>query len=250
MKNKIKISWQVWLAVGLVAVAAIVYLFEYEVFHNRDTIFVWILNDIAFVPINVLLVTLFLDKLFRYREKQQRLHKMNMVIGAFFSEVGTTLLRSLSKDEIRGKELTDLLCVKPSWSEQEYLSAKNKLHTHQFDIVFNREVFEYLKQFLIDKRVFMIGLLENQTLLEQESFSDMLWATFHLAEELALRENFDTLPKPDHDHINLDAKRAYVALINQWIDYMLHLKKAYPYLYSLPVRMNPFNKDASPIITG
>jgi hypothetical protein len=39
-------------------------------------------------------------------------------------------------------------------------------------------------------------------------------------------------------------KRAFSALVNVWLGYMHHLKKEYPYLYSLAVRTNPFNPEA------
>jgi hypothetical protein len=38
-------------------------------------------------------------------------------------------------------------------------------------------------------------------------------------------------------------------LISQWVDYMKHLKKNYPYLFSLAIRINPFNPDASAVVT-
>ena len=41
-------------------------------------------------------------------------------------------------------------------------------------------------------------------------------------------------------------KRAYVLLIREWLDYMSHLRTDYPYLYSLAVRTNPFDPEASP----
>jgi hypothetical protein len=38
-------------------------------------------------------------------------------------------------------------------------------------------------------------------------------------------------------------------LISQWVDYMKHLKKNYPYLFSLAIRINPFIPDASAVVT-
>lgn len=35
----------------------------------------------------------------------------------------------------------------------------------------------------------------------------------------------------------------------QWLDYLEHLKIQYPYLFSLAARKNPFDPDASPIVT-
>jgi len=66
--------------------------------HFRDShhIILYLIGDIAFLPIQVLLVTLIIDRLLSAREKQAMLKKMNMVIGAFFSEVGSQLLKSFS----------------------------------------------------------------------------------------------------------------------------------------------------------
>ncbi|MDD4202454.1 MAG: hypothetical protein PHQ52_03215 [Candidatus Omnitrophica bacterium] len=48
----------------------------------------------------------------------------------------------------------------------------------------------------------------------------------------------------DKEHIKIDLARAYKALIKEWVFYMEHLSKDYPYLYSFAVRKNPFNKNA------
>ncbi len=47
-------------------------------------------GDIAFVPIEVLMVTLIIHRLLTEREKRAMLKKMNMVIGAFFQRSGNT----------------------------------------------------------------------------------------------------------------------------------------------------------------
>jgi hypothetical protein len=43
-------------------------------------------------------------------------------------------------------------------------------------------------------------------------------------------------------------KRTYSQLVVQWLLYMEHLKDDYPYLFSLAVRTNPFDPDASSIV--
>ena len=93
-------------------------------------------------------------------------------------------------------------------------------------------------------RGFLLGLLENQNLLEHEQFTDLLWATFHLLEELMYRNDFSHLSKSDLDHLAGDIDRVYALLICQWIMYMQHLKNNYPYLFSLAMRTNPFDADA------
>jgi voltage-gated potassium channel len=85
-------------------------------------------------------------------------------------------------------------------------------------------------------------------LLEHETFTDLLWAVFHLTEELASRPALTALPDPDLDHLSGDMGRAYGLLASQWLDYMRHLESAYPYLFSLAVRLNPFDPDAEAVI--
>ena len=97
-----------------------------------------------------------------------------------------------------------------------------------------------LQEFLVAKRSFLLGLLENQNLLEHDAFTDLLWAVFHLTEELLHRERDKTRSMQDQEHLIGDINRAYNLLIKEWIDYMRHLEKAYPYLFSMSKRLNPF----------
>ena len=105
-----------------------------------------------------------------------------------------------------------------------------------------------MKDFLLSKRDFTLRLIENPTILEHEIFSDLLWAVFHLTEELMLRETLTSLPKTDYKHLEVDIKRAYINLGIQWLMYMKYLQKSYPYLFSLSVRTNPLNSRASAIV--
>ena len=91
-----------------------------------------------------------------------------------------------------------------------------------------------------------VGPDQNPNLLEHDSFTDLLWAVFHLAEELAWRQDLRRLPGSDLSHLTGDIERAYTRLITEWLDYMRHLKGSYPYLFSLATRTNPFDPDASP----
>ena len=91
-------------------------------------------------------------------------------------------------------------------------------------------------------------MLENPTLLEHESFTELLRAVFHLLEELVNRDALSDLPDTDLDHLSGDIGRVYGLLVGEWLDYMHHLKNNYPYLFSLSMRMNPFDTDASPVV--
>ena len=100
----------------------------------------------------------------------------------------------------------------------------------------------------MSRKPYVMNLLSNPSLLEHESFTDLMWATSHLAEELAYREDFGKLPDTDYAHLAVDIARAYRLLVAEWVHYARHLKDNYPYMYSLVVRVNPFCAHASPIV--
>ena len=89
-----RLNWPIILGLSLIALSALFYLVHYAIFKDAHHIFIYMVGDIAFVPIEVLLVTLIIHRLLSVREKRSMLKKLNMVIGAFFSEVGTRLLKS------------------------------------------------------------------------------------------------------------------------------------------------------------
>ncbi len=237
--------WQLMLAIILMVIAAALYVLQIYLFHSqRDTLF-YLFQDLAFVPVQVLLVTIIVDRFLRVREKMALLKKLNMVIGAFFSEVGTKLLRSCIEFDREHQAISGKLIITPAWTDRQFAEAIEGLKTHQFHTDCAVGDLAGLKEFLVARRGFLLGLLENQNLLEHETFTELLWAVFHLMEELDSRQEVRSLPRPDCEHIAGDIKRAYVILIKEWLAYLQHLKKEYPYLFSLAVRTNPFDPGAS-----
>lgn len=119
---------------------------------------------------------------------------------------------------------------------------------YDYEIGVGRADWEGLKKFLLNKRDFLLRLLENPNLLEHESFTELLRAVFHLTEELGARRSLEMLPDTDYRHLAGDSKRVYKQIVGQWIDYMKHIEGNYPYLFSLVLRMNPFDQSASPVV--
>jgi len=91
----------------------------------------------------------------------------------------------------------------------------------------------------------LLRLLENPNLLEHEQFTELLWAAFHLADELSHRSSVRDLPETDCRHLSGDIKRTHALLVREWLSHMEHLKVDYPYLFSLAIRTNPFDPNAS-----
>jgi hypothetical protein len=245
---KKSLNWQILLGLGLIALSAALYYVHYLIFRDAHHIFIYLLGDIAFVPIEVLLVTIIIHQLLNLRERNDRMEKMNMVIGAFFSEAGTALLSKFSAMDRRLDDLKEHLLFKSDAPAAEFDRISKYLNSHSYEVVVKSEDIESIKALLAEKRAFLLRLLENPNLLEHESFTDLLWATFHLAEELESRAKFTELPAKDMEHIAGDIKRAYALLVREWVNHLKHLRSHYPYLFSLALRTNPFDAKASVIL--
>jgi len=206
--------------------------------------------DIGFLPIQVLLVSFVINRLLIEREKRAMLQKMNMVIGAFFSEVGAVLLRSFITFDARVDELRPSLLVKPAWSGAEFGKAKHAAQAYECAIDSRAGDLAALQSLLLSKQGFLLRLLENPNLLEHQTFTQLLWAVSHLTEELAYRPDLQGLPEADLTHLSGDIARAYMPLIGEWLAYMLHLRTNYPYLFSLGVRLSPFDPGASVVFSS
>jgi hypothetical protein len=239
-----RVNWQIAFGLSLIVLSVFLYTLHYYIFGDGKRIFLDLLEYVAFVPIQVLLVTLIIDRLLRVREKRTLLNKLNMVIGVFMSEVGMDLIRHLSRFDMNHHALGEHLILAPDWSNRQFTAAGKIVKNFDYQIDSKESALAELAAFLHEKRGFLLSLLENPNLLEHETFTDLLWAVTHVAEELSFRADVACLPEGDHVHLSGDIKRAYSLLISEWLVYMKHLRTSYPYLYSLAVRTNPFNPDA------
>jgi len=172
------------------------------------------------------------------------LKKLNMVIGVFFSEMATHLLEIFSAldrdvDAIRGD-----LVPRPEWTARDYARKAERMRQLKGRLEVGPSDLPPLKNFLSSHRGFLLGLMANPNLPEHESFTDLLWAVFHLTDELMRREDVSALADADLAHLSVDARRVYSHLLAEWITYLGHLREDYPYLYSLALRTNPFDPSA------
>ena len=234
------------LLVILAVVSIMLYLLDYFIIGSARDIAASFLGNLAFLPVYVIFVTLMIEQIMRERERQTIMRKLNMVIGVFFSEVGNSLLKELSAYVVMCDDLRSRLQVNGQWKADDFQRALEYLASHEPRIDCSSCDKQQLKVYLVSKRSFLVGLLENQNLLEHEQFTDLLWAVFHLVEELDARQSFDGMPMSDIEHINGDIKRAFGYLSREWVFYMKHLKQDYPYLFSLAVRLNPMLENPDP----
>ncbi len=243
------LGWRVRLGILLVLISITLYGANFAIFHDSRDLFFYLGIDIAFLPIEVLFVVLVIESAISQRDTTILLEKLNMVIGTFFSEVGIHLVKNISEFDFKVGKIRQNLIVSDDWSRTDFLDASRQIRNYNYRLNINdsEKSFEFLegmKHFLIDKRNFSLVLLENPSLLEHETFTELLRAVFHLTEELEKRNDLRHLSKADYEHLKLDTERAYKLLIYEWLQYMEYLMNEYPYLFSLALRTNPFDPNA------
>jgi hypothetical protein len=241
-------SWQIRLGLILVALSAITYLAYYLIFGNLYNMLMYATGDLAFVFINVLLVTLIIQTILDQREKEAMIGKMSTVIGAFFSELGTPFIQFVMA---RGGHLPDLgpdLRVTAKWTDKDYDRTVKTMAEKEIDIKLDAGSLAGIKVMFTEKRGFLLSMMENPNLLEHERFTELLLALFHVQEEMMNRKDVISSPPSDISHLNKDVNRAFSLLVREWTMHMRHLQQNYPYLFSLAVRTNPFDPGADSVV--
>lgn len=246
MKRRKGGAWLLPVSLGFVALSVVTYVVHYLIFGDLRSIFFYLIMDIGFLFLNALVVIVFIERLLARREKRSLLEKLNMVIGAFFSEVGLELLRRFSACVAHGEDLRAQCGIHPAWKHGDFVKAEAAAAAFPYEMALSPATLRELRALLARDRDFMVRLLENPSLLEHDRFTDLLWAVFHLAEELAFREgNLEDLPPADLRHLEIDARRAYSQITVEWLVYAEHLKENYPFLFSLAARIDPLGGQPS-----
>lgn len=182
------------------------------------------------------------------RERRERIKKINMVLGVFYSEIGNHLLNLFSSYDPEIENLRRHLLVKAGWTAREFRELQRVVNRHSFTVDMDRVNLPTLHDLLAGRRNFLVRLLENPVLIEHEAFAETLLAIFHLTEELSYRPDLGQTTAADTKHLSGDISRAYQSLLNRWLYYMENLEEHYPYLFSLALRVNPFDPQASPVL--
>lgn len=239
-----RINWKIMMGIAMVALSMIVYFMHFLIFRDAHHIFIYLIGDIAFVFIEVLMVSIIIHQLLNEWEKKSHLKKLNMVIEVFFSEFGKHLLVYLSNFDKNLNKIHDLIIDKDESCKMDFKAAFKALKSYKADIEIDKVNLLKLSKFLTDRRRFLVNLLQNPNLLEHQTFTETIMAIFHIAEELAARD-LNNISKEDIGHTKTDIERAYNRLTYQWLSYMEYTEKNYPYFFLYAMRTNPFDEKAS-----
>ncbi|HJK12481.1 MAG TPA: hypothetical protein O0Y14_02820 [Methanocorpusculum sp.] len=245
-----RLTWEQRLIVALICTSAVIYAIKFLVFgdNGESNTLSYIFNSLGFLPINILIVTLIINRLLAMRAKQEQQEKMKMVVGLFFSEMGARLLRLIIVSDPDAEAVRNILTVRRTWTKAEFVRAKEQLSECSFTAHPSAEDLVKIRELLEKHHEFLLRLIENPVLLEQNSISKLLQDLFHLGEELSSRGDLLALPKTDIAHLGGDVNRVYPQLTLVWLDHMEYLAANYPYLLSLSIRKSPFTAHCDVVV--
>jgi len=242
--------WKVIVGIGLITLTLLLMTIHFMIFRDSEHLFIYFLGDLAFLPVEVLCVTLIIGEMLESRDRQQRMEKLNMVIGIFFSRAGTPLLARLAKADPCSGPLQSLAANGAGWNPQQFREVLAGIGMQQCAIDPALIDLPALREFLLKNEDFILRIVENPMVFEHESFTDLILAATHLSEELKARGDLSRLPPTDIAHLKGDMERVYSRLVPEWVKYMEYLQRSYPYLFSLAMRTNPFDAKAKVEVNG
>ena len=115
-----KLDWRLKFSVLLILLSVGLYSFHYYVFRDAEHILIYLVGDLAFLPIEVLLGSLIIDGVIKRRETESLVEKLNLIIGVFFNEVGTSTLKYFTSIDSNVDEIGSFLIVTTSWEDRDF----------------------------------------------------------------------------------------------------------------------------------
>ncbi|MDU6112995.1 MAG: hypothetical protein E6649_01200 [Paeniclostridium sordellii] len=229
-----KIRYYFVISFILIALSAVMFLIHYLVFGQALNTAYYSLMNLCFIPINSLVVTIILEKLIDYRAKKDRIEKINMLVGIFFTEVGGKLMHLIIDSDKDAKNyitnFEDLNNIKKCLNEYDY-----KVDMNNIDLC-------SIKNILLENNNLFVTLISNENVFQHQIFTDLLMSVVHLRDEIIFMEKDDNL-ELNINHLENDVIRVYKNISIQWISYLEYLNKSYPFLYNNAIRVNPFEFD-------
>lgn len=226
-----KFNYYTIISFVLVASSALMFYIHYLVFGQAENTAYYSTMTLCFIPINSLIVTIVFERMINYKEKVDRINKLNMLVGVFFNELGRELMENIISSDDSAK------CIVSKFDDLK--DIEKKLIAHDCHIDMDKIDIVSLKELLINNNDLLINLVSNENLHLHETFTDLLMAVIHLKDEILFieRHGYSDI---DVNHLQGDIMRVYRSINIQWVNYLKYLQKNYPFLYNNATRINPF----------
>lgn len=231
-----KFNYYAIISLILVTSSTLMFYIHYLIFGQAENTAYYSTMTLCFIPINSLIVTIVFERMINYKEKIDRIDKLNMLVGIFFNEIGCKLMSYIIDSDDNARSIISMY--------DDLKTIEKKLLSYDCDVDINKVDIVSLKELLINNNDLLINLVSNENLHLHETFTDLLMAVIHLKDEILFieRHGYSDI---DVNHLQGDIMRVYRSINIQWVNYLKYLQKNYPFLYNNAIRINPFKFNST-----
>ena len=224
----------------LLCASALLYAIHYLIFRDLHHLAIFGLHELAFVPLEVILVTLGLDQLVEKTHREEARSKVSIIETLYFNESGGTMLRYLTSFDPDAARLRELLQVTEDWHSSDFRQAIRQLKSYPFLLDLDRIDFFGLHYHLSQRHEYYRSMLENPALTQSEAFTEMIMKIYLLWEELDGRTNLYQLPEKDRTYLAELLHEIYRELTEYWLDNVYNHSIHNRFRLHRAIESNPF----------
>lgn len=226
----------------LLGASALMYAAHYLIFRDLHHLAIFGLHELAFLPLEVILVTLGLDRLVERTHREEARSKVGIIETLYFNESGSTMLRYLISFDPDSAQLRQLLQVTADWRAQDFMQATRQLKAYAFRLDLEKVDFFGLHYHLSQRHEYYRSMLENPALTQSEAFTEMIMKIYLLWEELDGRTNLYQLPEEDRDYLADLLHEIYRELTEYWLDHVYNHSVHNRFRLHRAIESNPFGE--------
>lgn len=202
----------------LLLTSGALYLLHYLIFRDLHHIGIFFLHELAGMPLEVILVSLFLDRLIEKTHEEESQSKLSIIETLFFNESGGHMLGYLTSFDPHSSQLAEILHVTMDWKASDYLNAKKQLKAYSFHLDVEKVDFFGLHYHLNERREYYRNILENPALTQSSEFTELVMKIHLMWEELDCRTDLYNLDLHEKDYLGELLTEIYQELVEYWLD--------------------------------
>ena len=144
MKKRIKDN--IIIGGGLLLLSLILHYIHVLIFKDIHHTMIFLVADIAFIPMEVFFTSMILERMLERREKEHGKEKLNMLVGVFYAEIGTQLLGYFVEQDDRVSICKKLRIKDPSIWDEDYFKRLQQLNsTYHYEVSLEKVTDEDIK---------------------------------------------------------------------------------------------------------
>ncbi|MGL4874364.1 MAG: hypothetical protein ACRC30_06905, partial [Clostridium sp.] len=99
----------------LIGLSLFLHFLHYKMFNDLHHTLIFLVADIAFIPMDVFFTAFVIEKLLDKRERAHKFEKLIIIKGVFFSEFGTELLEEFIKCDDDIQKIEGVAQIDKNW---------------------------------------------------------------------------------------------------------------------------------------